>query len=122
MTQPRNRERERVHPPFHFVRTLGNEESLGVCLDLGTPRIYGYFAIHPLLDALNLDGQQQQFQFRETQPNCTAQATGNCNSISVSLNSARAPINIRLGGWLYGLAGWMSDSVVIISCLLFYGM
>lgn len=59
------------HPPFHFVRTLGDEEALGVCLDFCATGIYRYLAVDPLLQALYLDGQQQQFQFRETEPNCT---------------------------------------------------
>ena len=60
---------DQVHLPLHFVRTLCNEEALGVGLYFGAPGIYRYLAIHPLLHAFNLDRQKQELQFCETQPN-----------------------------------------------------
>lgn len=56
-----------VHLPFHFVRTLGDEEPLRVGVYLSTTWIDGNFAVSTFL-ALDLDRQQQQFQLGEAQP------------------------------------------------------
>lgn len=64
------------NPPLNFIRTLGDKEALGVRLDLGSSGIYRYFAVHSLLHAFYFDGQQEQFQFRETQPNCSSHGWG----------------------------------------------
>lgn len=56
-----------IYKPFNFVGGLSNEETLSTRLYLGTPWIYRYLAVPSVL-SFYLDGQQQQFQFRETQP------------------------------------------------------
>lgn len=55
------------HRPFNLVRRLRDEETLGVGHDLGPPRVDGDLGVGAFR-ALDLDGQEEEFELGEAQP------------------------------------------------------